>query len=330
MYSTCLHCNAKLGANEVVEAFPVGRRLVFDGAKGRLWVVCPRCHRWNLTPLEERWEAIEECERQFRATRLRASTDNIGLTRTREGLELVRVGKPNRPEIAAWRYARELQQRWRRVGLPMAGVGAGLIGLQMLSFTTSIGMGDTAALGGIAFVYFLQRMRLHGARVADADGRVVKLNTARTNSASLVPDGNRGWALRWNLSDDAPVTGAAARRGLRAVLTATNFDGARPRRVEGALRLLEEAGSAEAYIRHLAKVAPSAGINRMVFYPAEIKLALEMALQDESERLATKAELAELESDWRLAEEIAEIADGLMLPPGVLQHLTRLKGGSAG
>ena len=74
MYSTCLFCHAGLGANELVEHFPVGRRLAFDPERGRLWVVCKRCTRWNLTPLEERWEAIEECERLFAATPLRAST----------------------------------------------------------------------------------------------------------------------------------------------------------------------------------------------------------------------------------------------------------------
>ncbi len=51
-----------------IEHFPVGRRLAFDAAKGRLWVVCHHCGRWNLSPLEERWEAIEECERLFRGT----------------------------------------------------------------------------------------------------------------------------------------------------------------------------------------------------------------------------------------------------------------------
>jgi microsomal dipeptidase-like Zn-dependent dipeptidase len=79
MYHHCLFCQSDLGTNNAVERFPVGRRLSFDAAKGRLGVVCTRCGRWNLTPLEERWEAIEECERLYRGTRLRASTDNIGL-----------------------------------------------------------------------------------------------------------------------------------------------------------------------------------------------------------------------------------------------------------
>src|ERR687893_2823138 len=111
MYHTCLFCHADLGANESVEHFPVGRRLAFDAAKGRLWVVCPRCARWNLTPLEERWEAIEQCERHYRGTRLRASTNNVGLARLRSGLELVRIGPALYPEIASWRYGARLLQR---------------------------------------------------------------------------------------------------------------------------------------------------------------------------------------------------------------------------
>jgi hypothetical protein len=113
MYTTCLFCNGELGRNECIEHFPVGRRLAFDAARGRLWVVCRRCERWNLTPLEERWEAIEECEREFAGTRLRVSTDQIGLARLKEGLELVRIGEPQRPEMAAWRYGDQFGRRRR-------------------------------------------------------------------------------------------------------------------------------------------------------------------------------------------------------------------------
>jgi hypothetical protein len=60
MYTTCLFCNESLGTNDVVELFPVGRRLAFDPEKGRLWVICGECPRWNLSPIEERWEAIDD------------------------------------------------------------------------------------------------------------------------------------------------------------------------------------------------------------------------------------------------------------------------------
>jgi hypothetical protein len=88
----------------------VGRRLAFDAAKGRLWVVCRKCERWNLTPVEER-------ERLFRAARMRASTENIGVARLPEGLELVRIGRPQRPEFAAWRYGDQFGRRRRRTVL---------------------------------------------------------------------------------------------------------------------------------------------------------------------------------------------------------------------
>ncbi|HVZ78523.1 MAG TPA: hypothetical protein VG818_11135, partial [Gemmatimonadaceae bacterium] len=104
MYATCLFCHSHLGRNESIEHFPVGRRLAFDAAKGRLWVICTHCGRWNLSPLDERWEAIEECERAFRDTRVRVATGNVGLARLPERVELVRIGAPLRPEFAAWRY----------------------------------------------------------------------------------------------------------------------------------------------------------------------------------------------------------------------------------
>ncbi|MBL0892662.1 MAG: hypothetical protein IBJ19_18905, partial [Gemmatimonadaceae bacterium] len=128
MYSTCIHCAKPLGANESVEALPIGRRLAFDAAKGRLWVVCRACERWNLTPFDARWEAIEQAERLFRDTRVRVSTDNIGLARMRDGTDLVRIGAPQRPEFAAWRYGDQFGRRRRRVMMytaaGVAGVGA--------------------------------------------------------------------------------------------------------------------------------------------------------------------------------------------------------------
>src|SRR3954468_13282485 len=98
MYSICLFCDGNLGENQIVEHFPVGRRVAFDAAKGRLWVVCPLCERWNLTPVDERHAAIEEREKLFRSTFVRVSTGHIGLARLYDSLDLIRIGKPLRPE----------------------------------------------------------------------------------------------------------------------------------------------------------------------------------------------------------------------------------------
>ena len=99
MYSTCLLCADSLGTNAVLETLPVGRRVAFDPAKGRLWVVCPGCARWNLVPFDSRFLAIEDCERHFRDTHVRFSTGTIGIARLPEGLELVRIGPALRPSL---------------------------------------------------------------------------------------------------------------------------------------------------------------------------------------------------------------------------------------
>src|SRR5262245_35685680 len=150
MYSTCLFCNSDLGRNEALEAFPVGRRLAFDTRKGRLWVVCRKCERWNLTPLEERWEAIEQAERLFRDTKQRVSTENIGLTRLRDSTELVRIGEPLRPEYAAWRYGDQFGRRRKRQ-LWLAGGGLSALGVLIAGGAAS-GVGVAVFGGAIAHV----------------------------------------------------------------------------------------------------------------------------------------------------------------------------------
>ena len=105
MYRNCIFCSAELGSNDSLEHFPVGRSVAFDGERGRLWAVCPACSRWNLSPIEERWEAIGAAERLFRDTSMRAENDRIGLARLRDGTRLIRVGGRTAPgERAVWRY----------------------------------------------------------------------------------------------------------------------------------------------------------------------------------------------------------------------------------
>lgn len=55
--------------------------------------------------------------------------------------------------------------------------------------------------------------------------------------------------------------------------------------------------------------------------PREQVLALEMALHEDTERAAREGDLAALERAWQEAEEIAGIADNLLLPAWVAQRL---------
>ena len=50
-----------------------------------------------------------------------------------------------------------------------------------------------------------------------------------------------------------------------------------------------------------------------------------MALHESSEQKAIEGDLAELEAAWREAEEIAGIADDLLLPPGVAEFIAKEK-----
>jgi hypothetical protein len=129
MYSTCIFCTKALGRNEALEAFPVGQRIAFDARRGRLWVVCRSCERWNLSPFDERWEGVEQAERAYRDTRLRVATENVGLAKLRDGTTLVRIGSPMRPEFAAWRYGDQFGRRRNRA---LLGVGGGIAGLAVV------------------------------------------------------------------------------------------------------------------------------------------------------------------------------------------------------
>jgi hypothetical protein len=55
------------------------------------------------------------------------------------------------------------------------------------------------------------------------------------------------------------------------------------------------------------------------------RLALEMALHEDAERAALEGELGELERAWREAEEIAGIADDLLVPDSLTGALDKLR-----
>jgi len=54
----------------------------------------------------------------------------------------------------------------------------------------------------------------------------------------------------------------------------------------------------------------------MSLMPVE-RLALEMAVHEESERRALEGELARLTAEWKEAEEVAAISDNLFVSPDV-------------
>lgn len=319
MYSHCIFCQSALGTNEVIGVFPVGRRLAFDPDKGRLWVVCRKCERWNLSPLEERWEAFEECERVFRAARMRMSTDNIGLARLKEGLELVRIGSPLRPEFAAWRYGDQFGRRRRRA-IMWTGVGiTALVAVYAGLAAAGVGIG---AMGQLPQMLFNIPVR---ARIRTRDGRVLKLRRPQLQQTRITPtpDGT-SWSLSVKHSKGREeFAGPEAQRVAGIVLPKLNYMAGSSKVIRSAVDRIEAAGHPEVFLAQLPQavrvIDGLPGVNPKKHglvhrLPKDMKLALEMALHEEQEQLALAGELVELELQWRAAEEIAAIADDMFVP----------------
>jgi hypothetical protein len=346
VYSTCIFCHTSLGANEAIEQFPVGRRIAFDAAKGRLWVVCRRCARWNLSPLETRWEAIEECERLFSQTKLRISTDHIGLARARDGTDLVRIGEPKRPEMAAWRYGdRFARRRRRQIALSAVGITLPVVGAALAVGAPAVLLGFGAVGANLATLGFqLMRMRVR-VLIRTAAGERLRLSRRGLQSVTLVRDAATefGWAVRFQPRPAFPqaflpgpgrdplaarmLTGADAVSALRVALPAMNADGGSVELVRAQVGLLEHFDLPELLSQNdtIAR-----GVEKLTGAPMRLahssfRWALEMALHEEDERRALEGELASLESRWREAEEISAVADDLLLPPGLRDKLERLK-----
>lgn len=338
LYSACLFCHADLGDNDALPSLAIGRRIAFDPVKGRLWVVCVECGRWNLTPFEERWEALEECERLFRSTRLRVATDNIGLAQPRWGFELVRIGAALRPEIAAWRYGTKLLQR----------------------HTTLAGHAKNLGVSRHAVMRLRTLPRRHEvlARVRHERARIT-IRFAHLPYAELLrPDRDLVWRLRVRHDHGlAMLEGVDAMKAARVLLTALN-DGSAPESiVRAAVSKLDDAGDANGYFARVTALALNTSWGRLpvargmmkdgdaerdrsvaeriivrltsrAFWsrggtgseehtlldrvPDVDRLALEMAANEDAERRALTGELMQLREAWREAEEIAGIADHLL------------------
>ena len=331
MYKTCMFCTRPLKTNEVVEEFPIGRRLAFDAAKGRLWVVCRSCERWNLTPLEERWEAVETCEKLFRGTRIRTSSENIGLAKHPEGLELVRIGRPLRPEFAAWRYGDQFGKRRRRSIVRWTAAGVALAGGVALGGAVGGLSGAVLGLQSVNYVNFWNTFR-PSAYFRPADGRLRWMNGISIAKARLGPSDDsddlylEATARHVMTRKNERFEGEDALRALNAILPRVNAMGGTSKTVKSAVSEIESSGHPHRFVRELIKQKQyswsSPGV-QMLGISRPAKLALEMALHEEQERRALEGELWRLEQAWRDAEEIAAISDSLLLPKGTARFLSR-------
>ncbi len=335
MYRNCIFCAGDLGSNSAVPAFPVGRSVAFDGVKGRLWAVCPRCARWNLAPLEERWEPVEEAERRFRDSRLRVQSENIGLCKLPDGTRLIRVGEALAGELAAWRYGSQLVRR--RQQYIIGGIALGAAGLVAVGGMIAIGIGGSlggfwtmaaqawedrqarkvihrlpASLSPTGREIAIRRWHVQGARLGAGEGGAVELHVPDVELEKRKTD---GWGrLKFSSGPELVLPPDQTRAVLNRAMVLVNKKGASRDRVGDAVRLIESARTADEYLRQAALrggvLGKRQGMEKRQLTPVAA-LALEMALHDEQERRALQGELAALEAAWKQAEEIAAIADRL-------------------
>jgi hypothetical protein len=110
------------------------------------------------------------------------------------------------------------------------------------------------------------------------------------------------------------LTGTDAAQALRRGLTFLNARRGARRWAETAARHVDRAGGPEGVIRDASR-----GAATLRSLDPERRLALEIAVDE-------LAELRELERQWTEAEQIAEIADGMLsTTPELDDHLRRLK-----
>jgi hypothetical protein len=318
MYTSCAFCNATLDGDGGPSGLGVGRRLAFDEWRARLWVVCPKCSRWNLTPLDDRLERIEAVARAAADARLLASTEQVALLRWQR-YDLIRIGKPLRVELAGWRYGERLRARNRQrakvvVPLTLAAVGLGVAANVALGGSFGFLAWNLGRTADDIYVWMVgtRPVRLIEPPICDHCGTILRLKTRHVQHARVVPDSHQDLAVLVSCPtchrEAALLTGPDAHALLRQGLAYLNVRRSSRRKAEDAARVVDEAGGADQLIKNVARRELTLRSLR-----PEGRLALEMAVDE-------RAEVLELERQWHEAEEIAEIADGTLSTDAALEE----------
>lgn len=310
MYATCAFCNSAFDGDGGPSGLGVGRRLAFDEWRARLWVVCPRCARWNLTPLDDRLERIEALARAARDGRLLASTEQVALLRW-DRYDLVRVGKPLRVELAGWRYGERLRARERErakivVPLTIAAVGLGVAANVAAGGSFGFLVWNFGRLADGVYVGMVggRRVRLAEPPVCEHCGTALELKARQLQHARVIPDAHHDLGVLLSCPrcqhTATLLTGPDALAALRQGLAYLNVRRSSRRKATDAARIVDDLGGPDRLIRDVARREST--LRSLL---PERQLALEMAVDE-------RAEIAELERQWREAEEIARIADGAL------------------
>lgn len=330
MFSSCLICHAELGRNDVIDALPVGERLAFEPETGRVWVICAECGEWNLAPLDERWEAAEQCAAAYEASHQRAGTDGVTLAKAGE-VELVRLGEEGGVELMTLRYGDRLRRRRRRASrrkwaaaigqLSMASLGA-WIGAMVAG---PIGLPIGFFVGNVVFGVGANAPNPVVARVSAGEGEWKEVRRRQLKNVRLVPIGESDWSLR--IDAKTSLRGAEAVEAARYLLPLFNRRGQSPDDIRKARNYArKKGGTVDSVFAAAARRRGRGRMTRLSTLDPHIRLALEVLASEESELNALSSGLKQLEHAWKHASELAVIQDGLAYGPGMARRLASLGG----
>ena len=192
------------------------------------------------------------------------------------------------------------------------------------------------------------------ARLRNQEGEQIRvqlkhLERSRLVPSSEAPDGwelhvnhTLGWSAGFSQTDDElmVLTGPRAIAVGGKLMARANRRGGKKDTIAQAVHRIETAGHPEAFLLEATNEATrlreekakgskkkrkKTDAGTLAKLPGDIRLAVEMATQEEAERRAMEGELAILEEAWRQAEEIAGIADNLLVPQSVEDFLEEAK-----
>ena len=198
MYSTCLFCTKDSSAPTTS-----WRPCPSAGASRLMWPrggcgsCADHCAKWNLVPFDSRLETIDACERLFRGTTMRYSTENIGLfCASRRGLSWSASARHNDLSLRDGATATRSGVGGDRNLLIAGGVAAA--GIAVVSGGLALGV-SFGMLGQLPNYYnlFVVNRRVT-VRVPRADGPPIE--THRTCSR------RRRSSVRRSSSDDALIS----------------------------------------------------------------------------------------------------------------------------
>jgi hypothetical protein len=174
--------------------------------------------------------------------------------------------------------------------------------------------------------------------------QIVTLRKNHLKHTGLTKDDESGWVLHLSYDPQGgfrtgsayrmiEIRGEDAMRVAGKVLPKINDSGAKTRDVQEAVQLIERFPGPEDLFRNEARELKRAGaraeraakVGAIARFPLPVRLALEMAAHEEQERRALEGELALLDAAWRQAEEVAKIADDLLVPESTVARLEQLK-----